>query len=215
MGRTSTGAITTGEALKLDMSFFIKRHALKRGSVSSTVITWSNQHQQTLASVQAHCSYLEGGPIKITLIYQTPDRQTGEAQVRTDVIRVEAVPSNLGKGEVLYFLCPQTGQRCRILYRCYGSTIWKSRAAYQHRIYYTSQQSSKREYANNRYWQLDKLITRLEGKRSAGTYRGRPTRRAERLKRLESLLEDADRQRWLPETLPLGLRRAIFGKQRR
>lgn len=137
-----------------------------------------------------------------TLTYQKEDCN--------DTIYIEAVPSNLGKGNVLYFICPASGKRCRILYKAYGCPIWKSRQSYYNRIYYPTQQSSKLVYANNRYWQLDEQIEKLKGKRGPGTYRGKPTKRAERLKRLELEQWEYDYRRWMPESYPLRLRKALF-----
>lgn len=211
MGRHSTGAITTGEALRLELSYLIKQGYFQRGKHVGGSLIWSNQWYDNVASIHLYSKYPENGPIELSLIYQTTDRQTGETSQHNDLIYLEAVPSNLGKGEVLYFLCPQTGQRCRILYRCYNSPIWKSRTAYQSRIYYTSQQSSKREYPNNRYWQLDKQIEKLGGKRNPGTYRGKPTKRAKRMEQLIFFQRIADHARWQPEAMTLGLRRAFYG----
>ena len=63
-----------------------------------------------------------------------------------------------------------------------------------------------------RYWQLEKQIKGLEGKRRAGTYRGKPTKRAKRVERLNFFQEVADHARWQPQAMTLGLRRAVFDR---
>lgn len=59
-------------------------------------------------------------------------------------IRLISIPSNLGKGEIYYFLCPTTGKRCRKLYR--NSKYFLHREAFR-QLYYEKQIESKK----NRY----------------------------------------------------------------
>lgn len=183
-----------------------------RGKLTAASLNWTCNGNPS-GNIRIYSSW-PTDPAKrpsIRLVYTMTDRTTGVEEDRDDTVYLKAVPSNLGKGEVLYFICPVGGQRCRILYKAYNCPIWKGRQSYQNRIYYPSQKSSKREYSNNRYWDLDKQIERLRGKRKPGTYRGKPTKRAERLKRLEVQQWEADHQRWAPESMTLGLRRAVFG----
>ena len=211
MGRYSTGAWTTDECLRIELSFLLKKGYLVRGKQTSGSLNWSSDGEPS-GNIRIISSWLIG-PAKrpyIRLIYTMTDRTTGEKEDRDDTVYLEARPSNLGKGEVLYFICPSSGQRCRVLYKAYDCPIWKSRQSYQHRIYYPSQQSSKREYANNRYWQLDSQIEKLQGKRGPGTYKGKPTKRAERLKRLKFQQWEADHLRFLPEAYPMSLRKKLF-----
>lgn len=211
MGRNSTGAYTTDECLRIELSFLLKAGYLMRGKYTAGSLAW-NRDGQPSGVITIYGSW-PSDPIQnpsIRLVY-TMTGATGVKENRDDTVYLEARPSNLGKGEILYFICPSSGQRCRILYKAYGCPIWKSRQSYKYRIYYPSQQSSKREYANNRYWQLDKQIEKVRGKRGPGTYRGKPTKRAERLNRLRVQQWEADHIRFLPEAYPLSLRQAIFG----
>ena len=213
MGRNSTGAWTTDDCLRIERSYLLKEKYLIRGELTKGSLSWKCNGNPS-GSITILSSWLtgEGQRPYIRLTYTTTDRTTGVKEDSDDTVYLEARPSNLGKGEVLYFICPSSGQRCRILYKAYSCPIWKSRAAYQHRIYYPSQQSSKMNYANNRYWQLDSQIKKIEGKRRPGTYRGKPTRRAERLKRLEFQQWEANHLRFLPESYPLSLRKALFSE---
>lgn len=213
MGRPSTGAWTTDQSLRIELSYLLKSRYLVRGKLTTGSLSWHCNGNPS-GNINILSSWLtgEGQRPYIRLSYTVTDRTTGVKEDRDDMIYLEARPSNLGKGEVLYFICPSSGQRCRILYKAYSCPIWKSRASYQHRIYYPSQQSSKHEYFNNRYWQLEKQIKGLEGKRRAGTYRGKPTKRAKRVERLNFFQEVADHARWQPQAMTLGLRRAVFDR---
>ena len=213
MGRYSTGAWTTDECLRIELSFLLKKKYLIRGKQTAGSLSW-NCNGQPSGNISIYCSW-PSDPAKrpsIRLLYTTTDRTTGVKEDRDDTVYLEAYPSNLGKGEVLYFICPSSGKRCRILYKAYGCPIWKSRQSYQNRIYYPSQKCSKREYYCERYWALDKQIEKLRTpKRRSKTYRGKPTKRAERLERLADEQCDYDTLMWSPEAMPLGLRRSIYG----
>lgn len=213
MGRYSTGAVETIEALRIELSSMLKSGLFKRGTIASTPWHWSNNEQERVAVILIKVDYPKQGPPVMHLIYEEKNNQTGEKIKRHDRVLMEAVPSNLGRGEVLYFLCPQTGQRCRILYRCYGSSIWKSRNAYQNRIYYPTQLSSKMSVYNDCFWDLDKQINKLRQKPIRATYRGKSTKRAARLERLFNKQDLMDQLRFGPMAMPLGLRRAIFGRR--
>ncbi len=210
MGRRTTGAVETIEALRIELSFLIKQGYFKRGDVVNGSMVWSTDGEPETSAIHIQARYPHDGPPELSFIYAVRNNETGKVTNRHDRVYMQAVPSNLGSGEVLYFLCPQTGQRCRILYRCYGSDIWKSRTAYQNRIYYPTQRSSKISLYNDRYWRLDSHITKLTKKRIRDTYRGKPTRRAARFDRLCDKQDEADVLRWTPAGMPLGLRRAIF-----
>ena len=210
MGRYSTGAVETIEALRIELSDMLKSNLFHRGATTSTSWHWSNNRKEQVAAIWVKVDYPKQGPPVMHLIYGTTDNQTGEETKRHDRVLMECVPSNLGRGEVLYFLCPQTGQRCRILYRCYGSPIWKSRNAYQHRIYYPTQLSSKMSIYNDCFWDLDKHINKIRQKPIRATYRGKPTKRAARFARLIAKQDLMDQLRFGPMAMPIGLRRRIF-----
>ena len=212
MGRDSTGAWTTDECLRIELKFLLKAKYLVRGQQRYGSLHW-NRNGQPSGNINIYSSW----PINpnerayIRLTYVTTDRTTGEKEDREDTIYLEARPSNLGKGEVLYFICPSSGQRCRILYKAYGCRIWKSRQSYQHRIYYPSQQSSKLDYFNTRYWQLDSQLDKLIGKRFVQSYKGKQTKRAARVARLSRQQEEMDALRFSPAGFTISMRNAIFG----
>ncbi len=180
MGRNSTGAVTTGAALRIELSYLLKAGIIKKGCKIQTDITWTSG-----AIIKIEANYHNQARYNIRLIYRTTDRE-GNKTDHDYKIYLDEVLSNLGKGYVLYFLCPVSGDRCRVLYMCYGSDIFKARASYQNRIYYSCQVSSKYGYPNDRYHSLEKQIESLrKSKRKQLTYKGQPTRFALRLKRLK------------------------------
>lgn len=194
MGRYTTGAITTREAIRIELSYLIKMEMIKKGFKLSTSLGWTNGY-----SIKIETSYGIEQENYVRVIYSLTDRE-GNKKNYDYKIRLVTVSSNLKKGEILYLLCPVTSKKCRILYRCYGSSIWKSRNAYQNRIYYKSQISTKADNWNDKYWNYeDEIIRLMTAYRKQYTYKGSPTRRALKLQKLYSLQDQADRMRWLPE----------------
>lgn len=93
-------------------------------------------------------------------------------------INIESVPSNLGKGEIYYFVCPRTGKHCRKLY--FSSSYFLHRTAFSG-LMYQNQIESKRSR------QLLKVFNKLElpdavyqeryKKYFKTHYNGKPTKR--------------------------------------
>ena len=104
-------------------------------------------------------------------------------------VEVHTHPSNLGKGELLYFVCPVSGKRCRTLFLAYGSETFKARAAYQNRIYYNSQWQSKYDYWLTRYWDYQEEVEAFREKPKKMHYQGKPTRIMKRLEEMEERLD--------------------------
>ena len=90
-------------------------------------------------------------------------------------VYLTSTPSNLNRGEIWYFICPQTKKRCRKLYSIGGYFL--HREAFNGCMYETQTQSKK-------YRQLDKtlgayfnLYSELCKKNFKKTYAGKPTKR--------------------------------------
>jgi len=103
---------------------------------------------------------------------------------------------------MLYFLCPVTGERCRILYKCYGSKIWKSRDSYSYPIYYPCQVASKKGYFDERYWTIERRLDNMSIPVKKH-YRGAPTRPQRRIIELEEQLNYYDELRFMALTAEL------------
>ena len=154
MGRNLTGIATTDQSLRLELSFLLKQGCLKKNHSFNGTIKWFKDSNPNLGEIKYQTLITEA-EAWIRLMYDATDLKTGVKTQHDYKIYLESIKSNLGKGDLLYFICPVNGKRCRILYSAYGSPIWKSREAYTHRIYYSCQSSSKFNYSDTRYWDID------------------------------------------------------------
>lgn len=101
-------------------------------------------------------------------------------------VKLVTVPSNIGRGRVWYFLCPNTGKRCRKLYMV--DTYFLHREAFRGAMY---EKQTHSKYARGQL----KLFERVFGKEEAYEqlyckyfkkyYNGKPTKRY--LKILDSI----------------------------
>lgn len=208
MGRWSTGSWQIQEAARIELSFLLKHGYLKKGKLVRGTLQWHRRGEPT-GSITIISSYFEN-EVWLRLMYKLTDRATGEVKEYDYKIYLEAVPSNLGKSEVLYFVCPVSGRRCRILYRAYGYERWKSREAYQNRLYYPGQKCSKYGRDNERFFRTEEVLEKLEKLRRTSTYKGKPTNRAIRMSLLEHRRFYLERRRMSPENFPKSLRALVF-----
>ena len=112
-------------------------------------------------------------------------------QSRNYRINIIAVPSNIGKGKIYYFQCPQTGKRCRKLYSIGGYFL--HRDAFRG-CYYESQTRSRKmrmvDKVYGSYFKQDKLYEELYKPYFKPYYAGKPTKR---YIRINKKLEEAER----------------------
>ena len=178
MGRCPTGVIRTNEAKRIELRYLLRNNLIQKDKIIFGSLNWtdgSNINFETFYSKDE--AYLR-------VNYKNTNVYTGEVTEHDYKIYLTSVPSNLGKGEVLYMVCPITGKRSRILYKCYGSLIWKSREAYQNWIYYDSQLLSKK-IRPFKFMFYEKELEELYRKKVKSHYRGKPTRLMKRIERLE------------------------------
>jgi len=92
-----------------------------------------------------------------------------------------AMKSNLGEGKVWYFHCPFTGKLCRKLYLIDG--YFKHRDG--GKVYYQKQIDSKKyreiEKVYGPLFELDKVYTLLYSKHFKQYYKGKPTKRYQKI----------------------------------
>jgi len=186
MGRNTTGSITTGQAMRIELNYLFKNGYLVKNSHVSGNISWNNGSKISIQSVFTESQKY------IILNYTVTDRYSGQKSDYEETIYFDSVPSNLGKGHIYYFICPESGQRCKILYMCYGSHKFKARKAYKYRIYYFLQVQSKKFYNNERYFQVEKKLNKLGTERKSYYYNGQPTKRLKRKMKLQQDLEKLD-----------------------
>lgn len=178
MGRYPTGAITTGGSIRLELSYLLKNGFIEKNFIKKGSISWNNGNSISFISC------FDEKEQYIRLIYSNTSCQSGEVTSQDYKIQLTTIPSNLGKGEIIYFVCPVSGRRARILYKVYGSLFFKSRLAYRHRIYYSGQICQKPLYDSERFHAIEKQLERLpEGKKSH--YKGKETRLQKKRKELE------------------------------
>lgn len=196
MGRYSTGAITTGEAQRIEISYLFKQGFISRGKIISGSLSWNNG-----SSIGIQSEITEGNQ-EIRLQYQNKS-YSGETNNLDYKIMLTSIPSNLGRGRIWYFICPISGRKSRILYKCYGSLYFKSRKAYQGRIYYSCQIANKNNLHNERYFSLEKEIEKLKPHIKKGHYQGKETRLQGRIRKLEAEKEYHDfiRFHFLPKSI--------------
>ncbi len=180
MGRYSTGAITTGQARRIELSYLLKENIIKKDHSFNGSISWTDGSSISLYSVYNDSEAF------IDVSYTTTYNATNEKKDFKYRIELETVPSNLGKGEVVYFICPDSGKRCRILYKCYGSDMWKARETYQNRIYYENQIENKR-FRGMKGLYLDRQISELFQKAKKSHYKGKPTHLMKRINKLQQI----------------------------
>ncbi|MGP1991873.1 hypothetical protein D9V96_008305 [Zobellia laminariae] len=98
-------------------------------------------------------------------------------------VMLETQPSNLGKGLVWYFLCPNTLKRCRKLY-CIGGYFYH-RDAFKSCMYESQTQTKKwrnMEKVYGCYLDIDDTYHQLYKKHFKKYYKGKPTKRYLKLK---------------------------------
>jgi hypothetical protein len=188
-GRGNSSSITVGEATKLDLSYLIKKKFIQKGKEVNFHLTWTNGSQICCYSV-----YNEND-IYVRLSYRVTDKLTNELKDYDYKVYIQKVKSNLGTGEVLYFVCPETALYCRKLFMCYGYYRFKHRLAYNNKIYYHSQTVSKESRNNTRYFKLEDKINKIYEQRESKIYKGKTTKKHLRLLKLINKKVEVDKLR--------------------
>lgn len=186
------------ESKRIELSWLLKQGFIRKNCIISASISWKNSHGGDAGNIGIRSSYeneSSGNYLELTYIHTDRDGNKTDHNYR---IRFFEQPSNLGKGTVLYFICPQTFRKCRILYMAYGSQRFKSRLGYRHRLYYDGQIASKLSQYNDSFWRLDAYLNTLEKRACRGerTFKGRLTKAAQRYNRLYSKQCLMEELRW-------------------
>ena len=160
--------VTVGEVYRIELSYLLEKEYVKKNTVISGLLSWTDG-----SSIQFYSDLTtERHYIRLMYRLHSPD------QVIDYKVYLTYVKSNLGKGMVPYFKCPASGRHCRILYRAFGSPIWKARQAYSERLYYESQLWSKSQRVYGQWYLAEKRLRELSiGVRKQTTYNGKLTRR--------------------------------------
>ena len=106
-------------------------------------------------------------------------------------VYLTSTPSNLNKGKIWYFICPQTKKRCRKLYSIGGYFL--HREAFNGCMYESQTKTKKwREMENlyGSYFDCEKYYEEIHQKHFKKFYKGKPTKR---YLRLMEKIEQAER----------------------
>ena len=110
MAKVSTFPTLFDNVLQISISKLMEWKYLEPQQIMSGTLRWSVNGKET-ASINIIAN-TRSGYIELNYNYNKEPRNYKIALV--------SLPSNLGKGDVWYFLCPQTGKRCRKLYSVGG-----------------------------------------------------------------------------------------------
>ena len=105
-----------------------------------------------------------------------------QEEPRNYKVRLVSIPSNLGKSEVWYFLCPQTNKRCRKLYSIGG--YFYHREAFTNCMYESQKQSKyyrQLDKTLGAYYRTDQLYDQLYSKNFKKYYARKPTKKYARI----------------------------------
>lgn len=172
------------EALQLSISKLKGWGYLAPGQIKSGTINWS-RHGESAGSISITANTRSEQPY-IELDYKYRD------EPRKYKVYLTSTPSNLNRGEIWYFICPQTNKRCRKLYSIGGYFL--HREAFKGCMYETQTQSKKYRQLDKTlgaYFKSDNLYSELYKKNFKKTYAGKPTKKylriMEQIQKAESI----------------------------
>ncbi len=172
------------EALQIDISKLKGWGYFKPKQIKSGTVNWSRNGNPT-GSISIQVNTKSEQPY-IELDYKYRD------EPRNYKVYLTSTPSNLNKGEIWYFICPQTKKRCRKLYSIGGYFL--HREAFNGCMYETQTQSKKYRQLDKTlgaYFEIDNLYSELYKKNFKKTYAGKPTKRhlriMEQIQKAESI----------------------------
>lgn len=180
MAKPQTFPTLYDNALQMSIKKLNEWGYLKRGQKFRTQLDWS-RNGNLIGSISINVNTHSEQPY-IELDYKFRD------EPRKYKVKLVCVPSNLGKGVIWYFLCPQTNKRCRILYSIGGYFL--HREAFNGCMYESQTQSKKYRQLDKTlgaYFQTSKLYDEIYSKHFKKWYNGKPTKRY--LKLLKKLKE--------------------------
>lgn len=172
------------EALQISISKLKGWGYLNPEQIKSGTLNWSRNGNPT-GSISIQVNTHSEQPY-IELDYKYRD------EPRNYKVYLTSTPSNLNRGEIWYFICPQTKKRCRKLYSIGGYFL--HREAFNGCMYETQTQSKKYRQLDKTlgaYFEIDNLYEELYKKNFKKTYAGKPTKKylriMEQIQKAESI----------------------------
>lgn len=161
------------DALQMSITKLKEWGYLQPKQYFSTLLRWSRRGNETGSiTIWVNTTVL---PYRIELDYKYRD------EPRKYTVTIISKPSNLGKGEIFYFVCPQTGKLCRKLYSIGGYFLHRDAFA---GCYYESQTYSKKWREMDKVYAAhfnDSIYEQIYKKYLKKTYAGKPTKKYARL----------------------------------
>jgi hypothetical protein len=170
MPKPSTLPTLYNEALQLNISKLKEWGYLDSKQIKSGTLNWSRNGNPT-GSISIQVNTYSERP-HIILDYKFKD------EPRNYKVYFTTSPSNLKRGEVWYFICPNTKKRCRKLYLISGYFL--HREAFNGCMYESQTQSKKYRKLDKTfgaYFRTDGLYSQLYKKHFKKTYAGKPTKK--------------------------------------
>lgn len=158
------------EALQINISKLKGWGYLDPEQIKSGTLNWSQNGNPT-GSISIQVNTHREQPY-IELDYKYKD------EPRNYKVYLTSTPSNLNRGEIWYFICPQTKKRCRKLYLISGYFL--HREAFNGCMYETQTQSKKYRQLDKTfgaYFKSNNLYNELNSKNFKKTYAGKPTKK--------------------------------------
>ena len=170
MGRYSTSPLLFDQVLQLNISNFKKWGYLDTSKVSKGTITWTSRHSKSEISIYVNM------PLRfVELDYRVDGKPISYK------VNFVTQKSNLGKGEIFYFLCPITFKRCRILYLLNGYFSHRTASSGMYECQTQSKYSRLLSQYFSKGFELDKHYDELYSPYFKTHYKGKPTKRYLRL----------------------------------
>jgi hypothetical protein len=163
------------------VSDLIRFGFLKKGEHFKATSNWSRNGERT-----ASVSYIINTSISQPYIEFNYNSNGNPINYRVSLI---TMPSNLGKGEVWYFICSRTGKKCRNLYLYNGYFVHREALK---GLYSTQIQSKYYRLLENTEWckevNIERLMFKAHKKHFKRYYAGKPTKRYRRiLEKIEAI----------------------------
>ncbi|MFO0468779.1 MAG: hypothetical protein ACK5ZX_05685 [Bacteroidota bacterium] len=193
MGRKCNYPVLFEDLKKLRISEFRKWGYLKAGAKKNGVITWYRQGICT-GSISVYVDTSTDTPF-------TEFQYSLNGTFFDTRIYFELQKSNLGRGEIWYFVCPYTGLKCRILYLYNGCFVGRKAIRtgfYEAQVFNKKFRQFNTEYSS--YFNLEKYYEAVHSKHFKRTYKGKFTRKFRKLRALiikGELLEENNPERLL------------------
>lgn len=162
------------EVLQLSTTKLKEWGYLTLNNIETASITWSSNGSKRAEISIMVCTLTPKAYILLSYNFKDEPRKYE--------IQLTHVPSNLGKGEIWYFICPQTNRRCRKLYSIGGYFL--HREAFNGCMYESQTHSKKYrqiESVYGAYFNLDRLYDQIYKKHFKKTYDGKLTKRYKKI----------------------------------